>query len=64
MGAQLSALAADMRSHLPKNVDDLAQKLHIAGHYLVIPGIYIYALIQAGEASWNPLLLLEKILIA
>ena len=64
MGAQMSALRKDLDGVLPKNKDSLLRSLHVAGHYALIPAIYIYGLVNAGEFSWNPLALLEKVLVA
>ena len=64
MGAQLSALRRDIESALPKGPDRVTRTLHVLGHYAVIPAIYVFGLIQAGEFTLNPFALLEKVLIA
>jgi hypothetical protein len=64
MGAQLSALSKDIVETLPRNMEELSHKIHVAGHYIVIPAIYIFGLMHAKEMTWNPLSLLEKIFIA
>lgn len=64
MGAQLSALRHDIEEFLPKGSSAVLRSLHVAGHYCLIPAIYVYGLVQAGEFTWNPLALLEKVLIA
>lgn len=64
MGAQLSALRKDLESVLPQNASSLLRTLHVLGHYALVPAIYAYGLIQAGEFSWNPITMLDKVLIA
>lgn len=64
MGAQFSALGKDFEALLPKNLEQALRRLHVFGHYAIIPAIYMYGLIQAGEFSWNPLTVLEKVMIA
>lgn len=64
MGAQLSALKNDIDSLLPKGEDRITRTLHIIAHYAVIPAIYAVGLVHAGEFTWNPLSLLEKVFVA
>jgi uncharacterized membrane protein len=64
MGAQLSALKKDIDSILPKGPDRVLRTLHVVGHYSIIPAIYLVGLVQAGEFTWNPLSLLEKVFVA
>jgi len=64
MGAQLSALKKDIDSILPKGPDRVLRTLHVVGHYSIIPAIYLVGLVQAGECTWNPLSLLEKVFVA
>jgi hypothetical protein len=64
MGAQLSGLSKDIDSVLPKGEDRVLRSLHILAHYSVIPAIYVMGLVHAGEFSWNPLSLLEKVFVA
>lgn len=64
MGAQLSALRKDLDDFLPKGSSGWFSTLHKIAHYSVVPAIYVYGLVQAGEFSWNPVTLLDKILIA
>ncbi len=64
MGAQLSALKKDIDSVLPKGPDRVLRTLHVLGHYGIIPAIYIVGLVHAGEFTWNPLSLLEKVFVA
>ena len=64
MGAQFSALGRDIQDLLPNGSDQILHALHVVGHYGLIPAIYVYALVQAGEFSMNPFNMLEKVLIA
>jgi|LauGreDrversion4_2_1035121.scaffolds.fasta_scaffold282370_1 hypothetical protein len=64
MGAQLSGLSKDIDSILPKGEDRLLRTLHIIAHYSVIPAVYMVGLVHAGEFSWNPFALLEKVFVA
>ena len=64
MGAQLSGLSKDIESVLPKGEDRLLRTLHILAHYSAIPAIYMVGLVHAGEFSWNPFALLEKVFVA
>ncbi len=64
MGAQLSALKNDIDSLLPKGDDRIIRALHVLAHYSVIPAIYVVGLVHAGEFTWNPLALLEKVFVA
>ena len=64
MGAQFSALKNDIDSLLPKGDDRFIRSLHILAHYSVIPAIYVVGLVHAGEFTWNPLSLLEKVFVA
>ena len=64
MGQQLSALKRDFEEILPKGPDGYFRSLHVMAHYGLIPSIYVYGLFHAGEFSWNPLVLMDKILFA
>jgi len=64
MGAQFSALKNDIDSLLPKGDDRFIRSLHILAHYSVIPAIYVVGFVHAGEFTWNPLSLLEKVFVA
>jgi uncharacterized membrane protein len=64
MGAQWSALREDLAEISPRNSEGLLRSLHVLGHYALIPSIYMYGLINAGEFTWNPLTLMDKILFA
>ena len=64
MGAQVSALRKDMEEILPRGSSGWFSALHTIAHYSVIPAIYAYGLVQAGEFTWNPVTLLDKILVA
>ncbi len=64
MGAQFSALKKDLDSVKPKGVDGWLRALHVAGHYAIVPAIYVFGLVQAGEFSWNPITLIDKVLVA
>ena len=64
MGAQLSALRKDVEEFLPKGGAGWIHSLHVIAHYAVVPAIYAFGLVQAGEFSWNPITLLDKIMLA
>jgi hypothetical protein len=64
MGAQLSALQKDIETLLPKGTAGWLRSLHVMAHYAVVPAIYAYGLVQAGEFTWNPVTLLDKIMLA
>jgi hypothetical protein len=64
MGAQLSALKKDIEEILPKGVAGWMRSAHAIVHYSVVPAIYVFGLVQAGEFTWNPLSLIDKILLA
>ena len=64
MGAQMSALKADVKEIIPRDSGAIWRSLHVLGHYAIIPAIYVYGLVHANEFSWNPLTVLDKVLVA
>jgi uncharacterized membrane protein len=64
MGAQFSALKKDLEAITPKGADGWFRALHVAGHYAIVPAIYAFGLIHAGEFTWNPITLIDKVLVA